>query len=185
VELKMFRFFLNGSLKETNNNLNETGGSSSSSSLLKDRVLIGSIAGALGLLTRDVYSFFAKQIGFAKFYVWGITADLFMEKKFVQSFFGYVVGFLGDIVFGATIGIVFLYFIKYTNTKNFLIKSWGIGMAAWLLLFGILLHTLPGSETSAPKDALSNFSAFFGHSVFGLSMGIYAQIMLKKYDLLQ
>lgn len=154
------------------------------SSVLKDRVLIGAISGALGLLTRDVYSFFAKLIGLAKFFVWNITADLFMEKKDVQSFFGNLVGFLGDIVFGAVIGMVFIYFIKFTNPKNFLIKAWGMGLAAWLLLFGILLHTLPGSLTTAPKDALSNLSAFLGHSIFGISMGVYAQILLKKYELL-
>lgn len=181
----MFRFFLSGSIKETSNNLNKTGECSSSSSILKDRVLIGGIAGSLAILTRDIYSFLAKHIGLAKFYVWGMTADLFMEKKDVLSFFGHVVGILGDIVFGASIGIVFVYFIKYTNTKNFLIKSWGMGMAAWLLLFGILLHTLPGSTTSAPKDALSNFSAFFGHFIFGISMGIYAQIFLKKFGLFE
>jgi hypothetical protein len=33
-------------------------------------------------------------------------------------------------------------------------------------------------------DALSNFSAFFGHSIFGISLGIYAQILLKKFNLL-
>ncbi len=155
------------------------------SSVLKDRVLIGGFAGVLAILTRDTYSLFARQIGFAKFYVWGMTADLFMEKKDVMSFFGHVVGILGDIALGASIGIVFVYFIKYTNTKNFLIKSWGMGMATWLLLFGIVLHTLPGSHTTAPKDALSNFSAFFGHSIFGISLGIYAQILLKKYGLLE
>lgn len=155
------------------------------SSILKDRVLIGGIAGALGILTRDLYSFFAKHIGFAKFYIWGMTADLFMEKQFVENFWGHVVGLLGDIIFGAAIGIVFVYFIKYTNTKNFIIKGWGMGMAAWLLLFGILLHTLPGSHTSAPKDTLSNFSAFIGHTIFGISMGIYAQVLLRKYGLLE
>lgn len=155
------------------------------SSVLKDRVLLGGIAGALGLLTRDLYSFFAKSIGLARFYVWNISADLFMEKQYVHSFFGNVVGILADIVFGAVIGIFFVYFIRYTNPKNFLIKGWGAGMAAWLLLFGILLHTLPGSATTAPKDALSNLSAFIGHSIFGISMAVYAQFLLGKYGLLK
>ncbi len=155
------------------------------SSTLKDRVLLGGIAGILAIITRDIYSLLAKYIGLAKFYVWSITADLFMDKKYVASFLGHIVGILGDIAFGMMVGVVFDYFIKRTNTKNFLIKSWGMGMAYWLLLFGILLHTLPGSHTTVPEDALSNFSAFIGHSIFGISLGIYAQILLKKFGLFE
>ena len=179
----MFRFFLNGPVRKTDNMINKSRERTSSSSMLNDRVLIGGIAGALGFLTRDVFSFFAKIIGLAKFYVWQITANTFMDKKEVSTFFGNVVGILGDITFGAVVGIFFVYFVKYTNTKNFLIKGWGIGLATWLLIYAILYRALPSSAASAPKDALSNISAFFGHSILGISMGIYAQILLKRYGL--
>lgn len=149
----------------------------------KDRVLIGFISGALGLLTRDVWNYFSKQIGKAKFYIWQISADLFMDLKYVKTFWGTIVGFLADIVFGGLLGIAFVYFLKYTNTKNIVIKGWGYGMAAWLFLFGIMLHNLPQMQI-VPKEALGNFSAFIGHSIYGISMGIYLIILLKKYNLL-
>jgi uncharacterized membrane protein YagU involved in acid resistance len=150
----------------------------------KDRVTLGGIAGALGLLTRDVYSLFAKITGLAKFYVWNISADLFMKGKDTHTFFGHLVGFLADIAMGSILGIIFVYFLKFTSHKNTIIKGWGVGLAAWLLLFGIMVHNLPSVE-AAPKDALSNFSAFIGHSIFGISMGIYAQTLLKKFGLLE
>lgn len=181
----MFRFFLSGRVSETDNKTNESEESLSSSSMFNDRVLIGGIAGALGFLTRDVYNFFAKLIGFAKFYVWQITANVFMDKKEVSTFFGNVVGILGDIAFGSAVGVFFVYFVKSTNTKNFLIKGWGVGLATWLLIYAILLRALPSSAASAPKDALSNISAFIGHSILGISMGVYAQILLKKYGLFE
>lgn len=181
----MFRFFLSGRIKsdlmkKTQRAPDASGEEPKSASSFQDIVLLGGVAGAMGLLTRDIYSFFAKLIGLSKFYVWNISAGLFMEQKYVKTFFGNVVGFLSDIVFGALMGIVFIYFLKFTNSKNFLIKAWGFGMAAWLLLFGILFHNLPGSQAMAPKDAISNISAFVGHSIFGISMGIYAQILLKR-----
>jgi uncharacterized membrane protein YagU involved in acid resistance len=151
---------------------------------LKDRILLGGIAGALGVLTRDVYSFFAKQVGLAKFYIWQRSADLFIEGKDIKTFFGNIVGILADIVFGAILGIIFIYFIKLTNHKNIIIKGWGYGMIAWLFLFGILLTNLPGAQETIPKDALSNFSAFIGHSIWGISMGIFTKILLNKYNLL-
>ena len=46
----------------------------------------------------------------------------------------------------------------------------GLGLLAWLFLFGILFHTLPQTQAIAPKDALSTISAFIGHFIFGLSM---------------
>lgn len=179
----MFRFFLSGPLNQSDIKTNESGEKSSSSSIFHDRVLLGGISGAMAYITRDIYSFIAKQVGLAKFYVWQITADLFMDKKEVSSFFGNLVGILGDIVFGAVIGIFFVYFVKFTNTKNFLLKGWGVGLAVWLLLYAILLGALPSSASSAPKEALSNFSAFIGHTILGISLGIYAQILLKKYKL--
>lgn len=181
----MFRFFLSGNLKETDSKPNDSGEKSSSSSIFNDRVLIGGIAGALAFMTRDIWSFFAKQIGLAKFYVWQITASVFMDKKEAGTFFGNVVGILGDIAFGSAVGIVFVYFVKVTNTKNFIIKGWGFGLATWLLVYAILYGALPSSAASAPKDALSNVSAFIGHSILGISLGIYAQILLSKYDLLE
>lgn len=149
----------------------------------KDRVVIGWVSGASGLLTRNVWSFFAKQVGLAKFYIWQISADLFMDQKFVKTFWGNAVGFLADIVFGGLLGVAFVYFLKYTNIKNIVIKGWGYGMAAWLFLFGIMLHNLPQMQM-APREALGNFSAFIGHSIYGISMGIFVQILLKKYNLL-
>lgn len=32
---------------------------------------------------------------------------------------------------------------------------------------------------------MEEFSAFIGHSIFGISMGVYAQILLKKFGLLK
>lgn len=146
-------------------------------------MLIGWISGALGLMTRNVWSFFAKQVGLAKFYIWHLSADIFMDQKYIKTLAGNVVGVLADIVFGGLLGIVFVYFLKTTNSKSIIIKGWGYGMAAWLFLFGFMLHNLPQMQI-APREALGNFSAFIGHSIYGISMGIYAKLLLNKYHLL-
>lgn len=147
-----------------------------------DRVVLGAIAGIVGVLTRDIYSFFAKAIGLAKFTVWNIAAALFMRMDQVKTPVGNIVGILADTVMGAIIGVLFVYFLKCTNTKNIILKGWGIGLAAWLLLFGVIYHTLPFGVEAAPKDALSNLSAFLGHSILGFGLGITADLLLKKYE---
>jgi uncharacterized membrane protein YagU involved in acid resistance len=149
---------------------------------LKDRVILGGISGALGVLIRDMWSYFAKEIGLAKFYVWQRSADLFIDGKELRSFFGNLVGVLADTIFGALLGITFVYFLKWTNHKNIVIKGWGFGIAAWLFLFAMLVGSLPGTQTTIPKDALSNFSAFIGHSIWGISTGLLAKILLTKFE---
>lgn len=152
---------------------------------LKDRVILGGISGVLGLLMRDLYCFFARRIGFTTYYCWNISADLFMEGKDVKTLLGTVIGFLADIVFGSILGITFVYLLKITNSKNMIIKGWGFGVAIWLFLFGILIHNLPGTQTTAPQDAMSNFAAFLGHSIFGITMGVTVQKLFRKFGLIK
>lgn len=151
---------------------------------LKDRIILGGISGALGVLIRDLWSYFAREIGLAKFYVWQRSADLFINGPELQSFLGNMVGFLADAIFGALLGVIFVYFLKGTTHKNILIKGWGFGIAAWLFLFAMLVGNLPGTQTTMPKDALSSFSAFIGHSIWGIITGLSAKKLLKRYGFL-
>ena len=145
---------------------------------IRDRATLGALAGVAAILTRDVYSFLAKQIGFAKFYVWGIAADLFVSGKAVHTFLGSVLGILADMGTGALLGVLFVYFLRWTGGKNALIKGVGLGIGAWLLLFGIMFHTLPHTAGAAPKDVLSNLSGLVGHVIFGFALGYFTNKLL-------
>lgn len=135
-----------------------------------DHFLLWAISGIIGVLSRDLWSAFAKLIGLAKFYVWNIGADVFLESNQIKTVLGTIVGFLTDFVTGSFLGIIFGLFIEWKGNKYYLLKGIGLGLLAWLFLFGILFHTLPQTQTTAPKDALSTISAFIGHFIFGLSM---------------
>lgn len=145
---------------------------------LQDRTTLGAIAGMGAILARDAYSFLAKQIGFAKFYVWSIAADLFVQRKQAHTALGSILGFFADLALGALLGVFFAFFLLWTRGKNPTIKGLGIGIGAWLFLFGIMYHTLPVTKDLAPKDALSNLSALVGHAFFGLVMGLIGAKLL-------
>jgi len=145
---------------------------------LKDRTTLGIMAGAGGVLVRDLYSLFARAIGFAKFYVWNISADLFVREKEIVTAAGIVLGLLADLAMGGLIGVTFIHFLRWTRGRNPILKGIGFGIAAWLLLYGIIFHNLPQTITRAPEDAFSNLSAFVGHSLFGLSLGFCAGRLL-------
>ncbi|MGE5528562.1 MAG: hypothetical protein ACM3X6_05405 [Patescibacteria group bacterium] len=147
---------------------------------IRDRTTLGALAGAGAILVRDAYSFLAKQIGFARFYVWGIAADLFLQGKAVQSAMGTVLGFLADLCTGALIGVVYAHFLRHAGGRNPVLKGLGFGLAAWLLLFGIIFHNLSHTMATAPKDPASNLSAFAGHSIFGLVLGYLWSKLLQR-----
>ena len=144
-----------------------------------DQFLIWVSSGIIGVLIRDIYSIIAKFIGLAKFFVWQIGAEIFVKPDQAKMFLGSVLGFLTDFVTGGLMGVIFGLFIEWRGTKYPLIKGLGLGLLAWIFLFGILYHTLPQTATTAPQDNLSNLSAFIGHSIFGLAMA-FAYLKLSK-----
>lgn len=145
---------------------------------LRDRSTLGAIAGITAILVRDAYSLLAKLIGFATFHIWNIAGDFFLQGKQVYTALGNILGVLADLCMGALLGVFFVHFLRWTGGKNPVLKGLGIGLGAWLLLFGIVFHSLPLTQSTAPKEALSNMSAFVGHAIFGLTLGFAGSKLL-------
>lgn len=131
-----------------------------------DNFALWAIAGTIGVIIRDGYSFVAKQVGFADFYIWKVGADIFLEGSEMNLLTGTILGFLNDLVIGGMLGIFMGLLFEWRGLKHYLIKGMGIGLMAWIFFFGILFHNLP-NMTTAPKSGLSSISAFIGHSIFG------------------
>jgi NhaP-type Na+/H+ or K+/H+ antiporter len=143
----------------------------------EDHLYLWVISGIVGVLIRDIYSFLAKLVGLAKFYIWNVGADLFVHGKEVHSVLGNILGFLTDIVVGGMLGVAIGLLIEWRGSKHYILKGCGVGLLAWLFFFGILFHTLPHTKDSAPGNALSNISAFIGHSIFGIvTAWVYVKI---------
>ncbi|KUO53119.1 MAG: hypothetical protein APF76_03510 [Desulfitibacter sp. BRH_c19] len=148
----------------------------------KDVFILWVIAGITGVIARDIYSVFAKMIGFADFYIWSVGAALMIEQKQIQTISGTIVGLLIDIVVGAMFGVIIGLLIERRGKSGYIIKGWGVGLAAWMFFYGILYHNLPFTTGSAPSDPLSNLSAFIGHSIFGIvGAVVYVNILGKKF----
>jgi Na+/proline symporter len=128
-----------------------------------------------------MYNVIAKFIGLTKFYVWEVWADIFVAPHQTQTLLGTILGFLVDFVTGSFLGIIFGLFVEWRGTKYYLLKGCGVGLFAWIFLFGIVFHALPHTPMAGSIDVLSNISAFIGHSVFGLSMA-FAYMKLAKLN---
>lgn len=140
------------------------------------------VSGIIGAYTRDLYSFFAKEIGLAKFYIWRVGASLLIPKAQTETFWGNILGFLVDAVVGGLFGVIIGLLLEWRGTRNYIIKGMGVGLLAWMFFYGILFHNLPFTLTSAPNDPLSNISAFIGHSIFGIAaVMVYVKFLSRKF----
>jgi len=52
---------------------------------------------------------------------------------------------------------------------------------AWVFLYGLLYHNIPFTTKTAPAEAVSNLSAFIGHSIFGITTAVVYVKLLSKY----
>lgn len=148
----------------------------------KDPFAFWVLSGIIGAYTRNAYNFFSKQIGFAKFYIWQVGASLFITQPQTKTFWGNVVGFLVDAVVGAFFGVLIGLLLEWRGQRNYIIKGWGVGLMAWMFFWGILYHNLPFTKANAPGEALSNISAFIGHSIFGIvAVVVYVKFFSKKF----
>lgn len=133
-----------------------------------DNFLLWAVAGAIGVVVRDVINLLEVWLGFGKSYIWDIASDIFTHGPEVYTPLGHVVGIIADLTIGGMVGVALGLVITWTGTRFYLLKGVGIGLAAWLLFFGILQHNLPQTATTAPTDAVSNLGAFIGHLIFGV-----------------
>jgi uncharacterized membrane protein YagU involved in acid resistance len=146
-----------------------------------DPFALWALAGIIGVIVRDVYSYIAQSIGLAKFYIWQIGADLMISPQTVHTFWGNLLGWLIDLTIGAMFGVVIGLLLEWRGQKNYIIKGWGVGLMAWLFFFGLIFHNLPETRKLAPLDPASNLSAFIGHSIYGITTAVvYVKWLAKR-----
>lgn len=133
----------------------------------KDQLTLWVVSGIVGVAVRDLYDLIFLVFAHAKNVIWIIAADIFSDPPQVYSFWGNILGLMADLIIGAMLGVVVGLTIKWTGPKNYLIKGLGVGLVAWLLFFGVLLHNLPHIKDTAPVGVLPNILAYIGHAIFG------------------
>lgn len=106
-----------------------------------------------------------------------------VEQAQVQTLWGNILGFMIDGVVGGMLGVLVGLLIEWRGRANYIIKGWGVGLAAWMFFYGVLYHNLPFTAASAPAVAMSNISAFIGHSIFGITVAlVYVKIFSKRFE---
>ncbi|MEL7565002.1 MAG: hypothetical protein AAGU27_08990 [Dehalobacterium sp.] len=163
------------SVSHTNNAVN-VNTSIEVKTLIQDKVVFGGLIGVLANISMNILQFPIWKLKIIKHPLSHYAASIFLEPQDLHHMMiGSIVSFLADYIYGAFLGVIFVYII-YLTGKNFLIiKGLIFGSFLWVFSFGGL-GSLPIVTLQEVISADTIYYLLF-HLVFGITLGI----LVKKY----
>lgn len=135
---------------------------------IKDRIVLGIVAGLIGNAAKTLYSLSAIKIGEGKVSPVKKAAGMFLNKRqmLIKKRQNSILGVLADNTVGAVLGIFGTYLLTFTGKDHYRLKGLGLGNFAWVSAYGVL--STMGATRTKPLSVEDNIRAFFTHSVYGL-----------------
>lgn len=134
--------------------------------MIKDKIVIGSMAGMIGTLFKDLPNFILYKLGVAPYLYANIAASAHLVPADLYSPLGYIIGFLADIITGGAIGVVTILFLDRFGMDYWWYKGLIIGNTVWLFGLGVTLNL--GAVHLIPTDPVFGFTSLFDHIIYGL-----------------
>ena len=134
--------------------------------MIKDKVVISSIAGIIGTLCKDLPNFILYKLGVVHYLYAQLAASAHLTPENINSPLGYIIGFLGDITTGGAIGVVIILFLELFQMDYWWYKGLILGITVWLFGLGVILNL--GTVHLIPVDPLFRFTSLFDHLIFGV-----------------
>jgi len=135
---------------------------------MRDTITIGSIAGLAGTLPIMAVNLIFHLFGFKATPAWEASADIFLSPHLIHTPVGYVVGFAGQSIIGASGGIVMAYFLRLTGKDYYLLKGLGLGGLLWLSSVGLIMPMLHITMYIQNEPA-TQYMIILNLSLFGLT----------------
>jgi len=149
---------------------------------MQDKLTRGFVAGIIGGIAANIWSFFSGAIGFTKlrFVDW---ASIIIYAHTPPFSFGETLwALLIQLGYTGGLGIIFIYLISKVTTRNLLFKGWLFAEAIWFLTYAITtLFKVDGAIPIALPTAISDF---ISSAVFGLVQAKALQMLPYNADAL-
>ncbi|MEW5898094.1 MAG: hypothetical protein AB1652_02840 [Bacillota bacterium] len=132
---------------------------------IKDRLLLGVVAGMGGNLIKLSIGVIAKRKGFAEINGPEKAAGMLIPPHRLGDPIGKAAGYLADSVVASIIGILFTYALSVTGKEKAALKGALIGQASWAALYGALATM--GATQAQPVSPKTVLSELVGHTAYG------------------
>ena len=146
--------------------------------ILKDRYTRGLTAGLLAgviALAWNLFSFYVLR--FATL-LWGDFVAALIFRRPVAAPWEYVFSMLIGVMFTGFLGVVFSLLIPVTKSRFLWLKGLLFGVAIWFLAYSLAIMFRIPTLTHIPSPTV--LSNFIGASLWGLSLGIFLEMMQKR-----
>lgn len=132
---------------------------------IKDRLLLGAIAGLGGNIIKIGMMQIAKRLKIAEFDGAETAAGILLPAHKLAEPRGKIVGYMGDAIVAGTLGVATTYILSLTGKDNAPLKGALSGMFMWTALYGATGSMgISKVRPASPKTVLSQFIA---HSAYG------------------
>lgn len=132
---------------------------------IKDRLILGAIAGLGGNIAKNIIVKTAKKLKWAEVDGAEMAAGMLIPPYRIADPEGKVVGYIADNIIAGMLGVATVYTLSLSGKDKAVLKGVFTGQAAWAILYG-LLTTMGATKVHSvsPKSVLSEFA---GHTAFG------------------
>jgi len=132
---------------------------------IKDRIILGAIAGFGGNLIKTIIGRSAMKIGLSELNGQERAAGMLVPGHKIATSHGRLVGYIADNVIAGTLGVATVYALSITGKDKAIVKGALSGQAAWTLLYG-MLGTMGATKVGpvSPKTVLMEYVA---HTAYG------------------
>lgn len=144
--------------------------------MIKDRIVIGSMAGMIATLFKDLPNYILYRLGIVKCIYAHLAASAHLSGSDVYTAIGSIIGFLADIITGGAIGVMAIIFLKRFGTDYWWYKGCIIANIIWLFGLGVILNL--GTVNLVFGDPVFRLTSLFDHLIFGL-VTVY---LIYKWD---
>ncbi len=134
--------------------------------MIKDRLILGALAGVLGGITKTLIVGSFKKLGLAEFDGTETSAGMLLPAYKVNTPSGKLVGHITNTMIGMTLGIAMTYLLSVTGKDRAIIKGAGMSGVFWMLLYGNYANM--GGTTVRPALPNTILSNLVGHFTYGV-----------------
>lgn len=135
---------------------------------IKDRVLLGVIAGMLGSVPGRVLNKIEFEVGITDSRYEEMAAKLFVSNKDAHSQRGKAVGKIANGLLTNAVGISTAYTLSATGRDYALLKGIGITSLAWLGIYGLSTQ----AQVRKSKKPLAALLSYMDHIIFGATTAL-------------
>ncbi len=138
---------------------------------IRDRVLLGILAGVICGLPGRVTNSVEYHLGLTDVKYGQIASSLFIPKNKVNTSEAKIIASLTNHTTISITGIIITYLLSATGRDNAVIKGTGVGSVLWIAIYGLSARL---GLTIRSKKPLSSLLSFIDHAVFGAFCGLFA-----------